>query len=110
MHRCGWSVAIVVLSLSLIGCASVQVGHDFPLGSFATKVERGVTTQTQVRQWLGDPAGTGVEVEGDGKRFDLWTYYHGKGKLPRLGNAKLKMLQIKFDSNGVVRSYNWTGE
>jgi len=102
-------LAIAVPVALLCACASLQVGHDFDLGGFQAKVQRGVTTQADVRNWLGDPAGTGVSVDTNGEQFEEWSYYHGQGDLPDAGNAHLKMLQIKFDAHGIVRGYNWTG-
>lgn len=91
------------------GCASVEVGQPFDLGSFDKKVQQGVTTQDEVRAWLGAPAGTGTSVESSGERYAQWTYYHGKGRLPRITDPRFEMLQIKFDERGVVRAYNWSG-
>jgi hypothetical protein len=96
--------------LLLTSCATVEVGHEFDLSAFDAKVQRGVTTQADVRAWLGAPTGSGVHVDSGGERFQEWTYYHGEGRLPGMKNLKVKMLQIKFDQRGVVRAYNWSGE
>ncbi len=95
--------------LCLGACTTVQVGHDFPLSTFETKVQRGVTTQADVRGWLGEPTGTGVSVEVSGDTLDEWSYYFGGGPLSELDKAHLKILQVKFDHQGVVRAYNWSG-
>lgn len=100
------SVALIVLSLA--ACSTVQVGQNFDVGLFKSKVERGISTQNQVRVWLGAPAATGVNVDTGGERFDEWTYYFASGKLPGMSGAQVKMLQIKFDKQGVVRGYNWS--
>ena len=44
----------------------------------------------------------------DGKRYDEWDYYYAEGELPDMSKAKVKILQIKFDKQGKVSSYNWT--
>lgn len=98
-----------MLALALAGCASVEIGSAFDLRPFETGVQRGVTNRTQVQAWLGAPASKGVAVDTSGQKFEEWTYYHGEGQLPRLSGAKLKILQIKFDSEGIVRAYNWSG-
>ncbi len=98
------------LTVALGACSTVQVGRNFDLGVFESKVQRGVTTQAQVRGWLGAPAGVGVAVETGGERFDEWSYYYGEGQLPNMPDARLKILQIKFDRAGIVRGYNWSGE
>jgi hypothetical protein len=52
----------------------------------------------------------GVAVETSGDRYEEWTYYQGEGHLPSLADARLKMLQIKFDQQGLVRAYRWSGD
>lgn len=102
------AVAIAIITLLLAACGTVQVGRDFDVRSFETKVERGVTTQDQVRSWFGAPANTGVNVDTGGERFDEWTYYFAAGRLTDVSAMRVKMLQIKFDKQGVVRGYNWS--
>ncbi|HEU0283157.1 MAG TPA: hypothetical protein VFQ99_05195 [Gallionella sp.] len=101
-------IATILLISMLAACGTVQVGQDFDVHAFETKIERGISTQNQVRAWLGAPAGTGVNVDTGGERFDEWTYYFASGKLPGMTGAKVKMLQIKFDKQGIVRGYNWS--
>ncbi len=103
------SLLIGVALAGLVGCSTVTVGNAFDLKTFESKVQRGTTTQAQVRGWLGAPTGTGIHVDTGGERYDEWTYYYGKGALPDMVNAEFRILQIKFDKNGVVRGYNWSG-
>ncbi len=103
-------IAATFALLTLAGCASVQIGRDFDLAGFESKVERGVTTQAQVRGWLGAPNSIGVSVDPGGNKFTEWSYYYGAGRLPNVSGAKLKILQVKFDDRGVVRAYNWSAE
>jgi len=98
----------VFLAFLLSACGSFQVGGDFDLAAFQSKVRRGETTQAEVQRILGAPDGTGVSVETGGERYTQWTYYYGSGNLSDTSNTRVKMLQIKFDSAGVVRAYNWT--
>lgn len=103
--------AVLLLFLTaLSGCGTVQIGKDFELRTFESKVQRGTTTQAQVRGWLGAPATVGVAVDTSGERFDEWIFYYGEGQLPSSQDARLKILQIKFDQQGIVRGYNWSGE
>lgn len=104
------SIPILLFVSLLIGCSTVNIGRDFDLQTFATRVEHGKTTQAQVRGWLGAPVSSGVIVDTSGERFEEWTYYFGGGRLPNMPDAHLKLLQIKFDRAGVVRGYNWSGE
>ena len=101
-------VIVSLLLFTLAACGTVQAGHDFDLKVFETNVERGVSTQLQVRAWLGMPTGSGVNVDASSEKLDEWTYYFASGKLNDLSGAKIKMLQIRFDKQGIVRSYNWS--
>jgi hypothetical protein len=100
----------VPLMFLLSACGSIRVGQEFDLSAFEAKVQRGVTTQAEVRALLGAPTGVGISVETSGERYEQWTYYEGEGHLPNLGDARFKILQIKFDQAGVARAYNWSGE
>lgn len=102
------AVSIAIMACSLAACSSVQIGRDFDMRSVETKIERGITTQDQIRAWLGAPANTGGSLDTGGERFDEWTYYFASGKLPDMSGAHVKMLQIKFDRQGIVRGYNWS--
>jgi outer membrane protein assembly factor BamE (lipoprotein component of BamABCDE complex) len=102
--------AAALLASLAAGCGTVQVGKDYDLTAFSTRVQRGVTTRTDVRLWLGAPSSEGVSVETSGVRYELWTYYRGTGSLPAMSDAHLKMLQVKFDAQGLVQGYEWSGE
>lgn len=102
-------ILLILSSVVFLGaCASVKVGRDFDVGVFAAKLEQGVTTQTQVRSWLGEPTSVGVSLAADGERFDEWDYYYAEGEMSDMSTAKVKILQVKFDRQGKVRSYNWS--
>lgn len=100
--------AVLIIAFSLAACSTVQVGHDFEIGTFQAKIERGVTTQNQVRAWLGEPIGVGISQDLSGGRLDEWTYYFAEGKLTDLSSSKMKYLQVKFDNQGIVRAYDWS--
>ncbi|MHB8741493.1 MAG: hypothetical protein ACYC9L_00035 [Sulfuricaulis sp.] len=100
----------LLLLIGLSACSTVQVGRNFDMQAFESRVQRGETTQAQVRGWLGNPSSVGVALDTSGERFDEWTYYYGTGQLPDMGDARLKILQIKFDRKGLVRGYDWSGE
>jgi len=99
---CGLRVALAA------GWSSISVGSAFDLESFEKNVQRGVTTRDQVQAWLGAPPSRGVAVEIDGEKFERWTYFHASGSLPSLSGSNFTSLEIKFDSNGVVRAYSWS--
>jgi len=100
------TASLIVFLLS--ACGTVRVGRDFDMRVFETRIERGTTKQSEVSAWLGAPNGKGINVDTGGEHFDEWTYYFASGKLPDMGGAKVKMLQIKFDKQGIVRGYNWS--
>lgn len=102
------TVLVSIITLFLAACSTAQIGQDFDMRVFQTKVERGISTQSQVRTWLGAPTSTGTHVDTSGERFEEWTYYSASGKLPDMTGAKVKILQIKFDKQGTVRGYNWS--
>lgn len=102
-------LGLILLVAALAGCASVEIGSTFDPRSFEAEVQQGVTTRAQVQAWLGAPTSTGIAVDASGRRFEEWIYYHGEGRFPRLGGAEFKILQIRFDADGVVRAYNWSG-
>jgi len=105
-----WIALFALLPIALAGCSNVNIGRDFDLQAFAARAEQGKTTQAQVRGWLGAPTSTGVVVDSSGERFEEWTYYYGGGRLPNMPDAHLKLLQVRFDRQGVVRAYNWSGD
>ena len=102
------AAAAAVGAAALAACATVQLGHPFDLNTFDTQVRRGTPTASQVQQWRGPPVSTGVDVDASGRQYQQWTYYYGSGKLNHMNRAEFKMLQIKFDQQGVVRAYNYS--
>jgi len=104
------AIAYVVPVFLLSACATVEVGRAFDLAAFEAKARQGVTTQADVRAWLGALPGVGMSVESTGERYEQWTYYHGKERLPGMADARVSILQIKFDPRGLLRAYNWSGE
>ncbi len=101
---------ILILLLSLSACATIEFGHDFDPRKFESWVERGVTTQQQVENFIGTPVATGSVVEHDGTHYSRWLYYYGKGKIHKLQNANFKTLEIRFNTHKQVVSYNWSAE
>ncbi len=94
----------------LNGCASFQLGSDFNLEQFANQIQHGTTHQAEVRAWLGSPQSQGVVVDRNGEKLQRWLYYYSQGKLSNMNNTRMKTLEVQFDQNGIVRSYNWSGE
>ena len=102
-------LAIVAALTLLAGCSTVNVGNQFELKAFTSKVQRGTTTQAQVRGWLGAPTGSGEVIDVNGERYEEWSYYFASGRLPNMPDLEIRILQVKFDKHGIVRGYNWSG-
>jgi hypothetical protein len=100
----------VSLLLLVTACSTVQFGREFDPATFESRVERGVTTRESVRSWLGEPSARGAAVNEQGVRFEEWSYYYGHGKLSSMQDAQLRFLQVRFDAQGRVASYSWTGD
>jgi hypothetical protein len=104
------AILAVLALVAVSGCSTLTVGRDFKYADFEAKAKQGVTTTTEVQEWLGPPFGVGVVLEATGERLDQWTYYYGSGKLPSGKDVNFKMLQIKFSPEGKLLSYNWSGD
>jgi len=103
-------IALMALVLVLSACAMVRLGHEFDLQAFETRVQQGITTRAQVRDWLGNPKSTGISVDSIGHRFEKWTYFYGQGRLPGMKDASFKILEVKFDQEGLVRGYDYSAD
>ncbi len=111
MHQTRKALYLAVLAAALLaGCGTMQVGRDFNYSTFASKVKPGTTDVKELTEWLGPPIGRGLEVNADGTRLDLWTWYYGQGKMGGDPARAFKMLQVKVDQQGKVASYVWSGD
>lgn len=100
-------LGIPLLLLFIVGCATVNMGRDFDLSQIDTKIQIGKSTQAEISALVGPPLSRGVEHR-QGKVLQEWVWYSGSGKLPSMQHARLKLLQVRFNSDGVVESYNWS--
>ena len=89
------AIALVVLSLTVAGCATV--GQDFATHN-VDQIEIGETTRADIQTMFGEPWRTGTE---DGKR--TWTY--GKYRWSAFGDAETTDLVVRFNQDGTVSSY-----
>jgi outer membrane protein assembly factor BamE (lipoprotein component of BamABCDE complex) len=88
---------LIVLAISLAGCASV--GRNFP-SSPVERIEKGVSTKKDVRQMFGEPFRTGVD-----NGFESWTYVYNRWSL--FGSTRSKDLYVVFNKDGTVRAYTF---
>jgi len=86
------------LSVFILACASAGSRFD---DTKIQQIEKGKTTQGEVRQLLGEPSGKGVNADGSVK----WQYYYSKSSV--IGGASTKIFEITFDKNGIVREYSY---
>jgi len=98
----------LLLMILLSACGTVQVGRDFDITAFESTAKVGETSKAQVIKLLGSPKSIGVMQEKSGERFDEWLYFFGTGRMPGMRDVGIKILQIRFDQAGKLRSYNWS--
>jgi len=91
-------VAGVWIAVALLGTGCLSLGEEFPAEK-SSQIERGKTTQAEVKAMFGNPMIVGRE-NGD----PTWTYNHAKVGLFRAAEARY--MEVKFDSEGVVTSYS----
>lgn len=94
--------------LLLTGCGFIQIGRDFDVKAFERIAKVGETSKSQVRAVLGAPKSSGVSINREGERLVEWVYFHATGKMSEMDDAGLKILQVRFQQNGKLRSYNWS--
>jgi outer membrane protein assembly factor BamE (lipoprotein component of BamABCDE complex) len=90
-------VGALLLVLASLGC--ISVGRHFPEQA-VSQLQVGQTTQQQVLETFGPPWRTGVD---SGQRTWTYGYYH----YSLFGAPQARDLVIKFDSRGIVSSYNY---
>ena len=108
MRIARFSVFVVFFTFVLGACTTIKFGSDFDPRDFEIWAKRGETTQAEVQKRLGPPTSKGAVVEQDGTYYTRWTYYHGEGKIYRLEDANLKVLEIRFNAEKKVVSFNWS--
>ena len=108
--KIGSLISVVLLGsfFLLSACSTVQIGRDFDVESFDKISSMADMSKAQVKELLGAPESTGVAMEKGGERLVEWVYFFGTGQLPSMSDTRIKMLQIRFEKTGMVRSYNWS--
>ena len=94
--------------LLMTGCGSIQIGRDFDVKAFESMAKVDETSNDQVRKVLGEPKSSGISINGNGERLVEWVYFYGAGKMSKMDEASLKILQVRFDKKGKLRSYSWS--
>lgn len=91
-------VAGALMVVMTTGCATV--GREFPV-AYVESIEKGTTTQEQIRDRFGEPWRVGLE---DGQT--TWTY--GRYRYSLFGQPSTTDLVVRFDARGVVASYSYS--
>lgn len=101
-------IIVATTALLLTACSSIEVGADFDVQAFENRVKQNVSSKSDVTSWLGKPGSTGTVMNSDGSKREKWVYFYGTGSISAKTPATIKMLEIQFDGNGKVISYNWS--
>ena len=101
---------IIVLALMTLGCASSGTRID---QASIDKIEKGQTTETDIRQWFGAPGSTMNHSNGDKTisfvfakaQNDAMSYVPYVGLLLGKSSSETQALQVTFNDQGVVKEY-----
>ncbi len=88
---------LLVVTGFISGCATV--GKDFPAGR-VMEIQIGKTTINDVQAIFGPPWRVGSE-----NGMKTWSY--GRYHYSLFGDPSTQDLVVRFDSGGIVRSYNF---
>src|SRR5712692_2627733 len=98
-RRGGAFLAGIVLGAALLTAGCFTVGSNF-VSAPVKRIEKGVTTKTEIKKYFGDPFRTGLD---DG--YESWTYVYNRWS--PFSKARSKDLYIVFNKDGTVRSYTF---
>ena len=93
-------IAITFFLVFSAGCASVNVGYDFP-DDQVKSIQIGETTKEDIRTIFGEPWRTGLE---NGQ--ETWTY--GKYNYSGTRETAAKDLVVRFTEKNIVESYTFS--
>ncbi|HEX9747343.1 MAG TPA: hypothetical protein VGB86_02940 [Methylomirabilota bacterium] len=98
MRAPGWLVCLVALGL-FAGCLSVKIGRAFPSPD-AHWIVSGKSDRWGLQRMLGEPYQVGFE---NGDPTWRWLYVQRDA-----GGAVSKDLIVRFNADGVVKTYSFT--
>jgi len=93
-------IAITILLVFSAGCASMNVGYDFP-DHQVKNIRIGETTKENIRTIFGEPWRTGLE---NGQ--ETWTY--GKYNYSGTRETDAKDMVVRFTEKDIVESYTFS--
>lgn len=102
--------ALLTLALACAGCATTT-GHPFDAEAASHFVD-GQTTQTEIRQKLGEPEtvqdrgdGTTMWIYASSRSGSDWRTYVPFAALGAHGSQEVQALNLVFDKRGVLESH-----
>jgi hypothetical protein len=98
MRAPGWLVCLFALAL-VTGCVSVKIGREFPSPD-AHWIVTGKSDRWGLQRMLGEPYQVGLE---NGDPTWRWLYVRRDAT-----GAVSKDLIVRFNADGVVKSYTFT--
>ncbi len=111
-----WLLLTVLLGLSGFASACVgtpEMGHFPDPRGFGSDLRRGIATQADVREALGEPSGSGGSLlPPDHRRHDVWYYQHMKATGAKVEGEIIKgemehNVLLVFFNEGVLDGYLW---
>ncbi|MEX2224334.1 MAG: hypothetical protein WEG40_21325 [Candidatus Rokuibacteriota bacterium] len=93
-----WLAGLVALAL-LAGCVSIKIGRDFPSPD-AHWIVGGKSDRWALQRMLGEPYQVGLD---SGDPTWRWLYVQRDA-----GGAVSKDLIVRFNADGIVKSYSFT--
>jgi len=91
---------IFLAFIFISGCATVNVGYDFPVDQ-VKNIQIGQTTKEEIHSIFGKPWRVGLE-----NGFETWTY--GKYRYSGLKETDAKDLIVRFTEKDIVDSYTFS--
>jgi len=108
---------IIFLALTLTACVSAEGNKQIGNDELISKIEKGVTTKTEVTEMFGDP----TRIEFIANDEEIWYYEYtrseirGTSFIPYVGlfaggaDTQQNSLVINFDRRGVVKRFGKGG-
>ena len=93
----GWVLGLAIYGSLITGCATV--GKEFP-ASRVMEIQNGKTTINDIQAIFGPPWRVGNE-----NGLKTWSY--GRYTYRLIGDPSTQDLIVRFDSNGIVKSFNY---
>ena len=97
------NLSLVLIFLSLVGCASIITGRDFD-AALVQNIKKNSTTKAEIIQMFGDAPHTKTVTDDR----EIWSYMYHATKAsvglitPKVEQTSMKILSITFKDNIVI--------